>query len=71
MTICELAAAESALYRAWDEAIYCVRDSRVNLVVGVPEPAPEPLRVVEGSRPALAPPGSAHPSLRAARNRRE
>lgn len=67
--ICQQAAAESArlraeraLSRAFDEALAWVADAGVSKVVGV-----APLRAIEGSRPALAPLGSRHPSLRAAR----
>jgi hypothetical protein len=56
--ISQQAAAESSLFRHWDQALAIVADAKVSKVVGI-----APLRAIEGSRPALAPAGNSHPAL--------
>ena len=56
MTICQEAAERSS----WDRWV----DQALSLVAEPPAPAYGPLRALEGTRPAGAPAGSCHPSLR-------
>jgi hypothetical protein len=68
VNICQQAAAESSLFRHWDQALAIVADAKVSKVVGVTRR--RPLSAIGSAPDDLTAPSAAHPATRALEGRR-